>query len=223
MILSIEERADQARHPLDVIREAIRSTCADTERSWRPTSLRSRGDPGSCRGRTRPLRMIQRACELSCDGAGLASRIDHLAPDRGEHPRGSRSSPRCQLYGSLPRLPLPMIALHPDLLSVLVAVEIHATTRFAVLGRVRDISDLGPGPGLGAPGRYLPVSLHPARSPRTSFRSSMSRHAPRLVTALSSANCGRGTWEAGLGRESGRRRWEGRHRQGRSDRPGLDR
>jgi hypothetical protein len=89
-----------------------------------------------------------------------------------------------------------MISIHPDLLTLVDAVEIHTSTRFAVQGRVRDID---------APGQDLAPVLQ-ADLYRCLYTRPIARHvAPvsdamarrELINTLSAANCGRGTWEAG--------------------------
>ena len=89
-----------------------------------------------------------------------------------------------------------MIPIHPDLLSVLDAVEIRTSTRFELRGRSRDIAAAGQDPVSALRDeiyQYLytrPVAPHVAPA----FDANARRE---LIAALSAANCGRGSWEPG--------------------------
>ena len=95
-----------------------------------------------------------------------------------------------------------MTDLHDDLIAVLDAVEIESPTRYSLLGEVRELGSLD-GASPTEPGRlvsaltadlYGRLYIRPSPRPSTEADGLARRD---LMAALSAANTGRGTWEAG--------------------------
>ena len=102
--MSIEERAARARHPLDVVQEAIRATC----RGYRAAIATIPPDADELLHRAVGLsavRMFQTAYELSCDRAELHPRSVILL-QIGANILADPDRALDQLYGLPPRLPL---------------------------------------------------------------------------------------------------------------------
>ena len=98
-----------------------------------------------------------------------------------------------------------MSVIHEDLIAVLDAVSIESPFRYYLLEEKREIADVGPTGGPPEPEltrlvEALAVDLYERLYIRPSWKSLTINNiiARRdLVAALSAANCGRGTWEAG--------------------------
>jgi hypothetical protein len=102
-----------------------------------------------------------------------------------------------------------MIAIHPDLLTIIDAVEIHSLTRFALRGQIRDMPVPSPGgatsdsPEIQAlelvealqTDLYRSLYIRPTTPPIASIPDAVAQR--ELIAALSAANTGRGAWESG--------------------------
>jgi len=102
-----------------------------------------------------------------------------------------------------------MIAIHPDLLTILDAVEIRSPTRFSLRGETRDITTTSPNDAAIYAADTKPLSLVATLQEDLYERLYLRPTAPHMLTtrdppaerelvaALSAANSGRGTWEPG--------------------------